>query len=114
MAAIDQNFELWSGNHATLTIPVLNAAGAVVPITGAAIKWVLSKAVDSAALVTKTVGAGVTITNGAGGIFTVALLPADTSSLWGIYYHEAEVTDGSGNIVTVLTGQADIQPTRAS
>ena len=37
--------------------------------------------------------------------------PSDTAALSGLYYHEAEVTDGAGNRSTVLTGVATVIPT---
>ena len=49
-----------------------------------------------------------TITNAAGGLFTVSLLPGDIAQ-WcsepGNYVHQAFTTDGSGNIEVVTAGQ---------
>ena len=51
------------------------------------------------------------ISNGSGGIFTVQLNPADTSSLsHGMYYWKAEIEDSSNNISTVVTGYLSLIP----
>lgn len=96
-----QDFEMHSGNDRDLVVTVTDAAGAVVDISAAsAIRWSVSQLDESGtiplpksetALLAKTLGGGITITNGPLGIFTVALPKADTESLRGSYYHEAEI-----------------------
>lgn len=96
-----QDFEMHSGNDRDLVVTVTDAAGAVVDISAAsAIRWSLSQLDESGtiplpksetALLAKALGTGVAITNGPGGVFTVALPKADTEGLRGSYYHEAEI-----------------------
>lgn len=60
---------------------------------------------EAPAIIPKTLGSGVTVTNAAGGIFEVEILPADTKSLWpGSYYHQAEILDAANDRYPALTG----------
>jgi hypothetical protein len=104
------DFEMFAGNTKTIVIPVVDGVGAVVDITGATIRWELSRSVSvRPSILQKTVGAGVTITDGPGGIFEVALISDDTEDLKGSFYHEAEVKLG-GEIATVKAGTIKINP----
>lgn len=112
MTKTNQDFTMWSGDDKTLTITVTDANDVVVDLTGAsALVWILKRSKHAAAiLVTKGLGAGVTITDAENGIFTVDLNPADTAALTqNNYYHEAQITDASGNISTLLIGTANIK-----
>ena len=100
-ANIDLDDELFTGKDRTLQFTVVDAAGAAQAITGWALKWVLCSNQDRRTpLVSKTVGSGITITNGAGGICQVAITDDDTATLAGAedpkYFHELSRTD-SGN-----------------
>ena len=100
---------MWSGDDKTITVTVTDSAGAAQDITLATITYKLQPAVDDATgVVTKTVGAGVTITVPASGIFTVDLDPVDTAGFAGDYYHEAQVTSAGGVVATVLVGNVAI------
>lgn len=109
--AQNQNFTITRGDSKLLTVAVTDDDGAAVSIVGAAITWKLADSIYSAtALVTKTVGSGITITNGAGGLFSIQLDYEDTDDLYGLFYHEAKVYDNESpsNVTTVLTGHAQI------
>ena len=109
-----QDISLHSGDSRTLRITINDDAGAALDITGATIKWQLSKkAADSvepkgAFILSKgTTSTGIEITDATGGICEVTLAPADTEALAGEFYHELQMTlDGS--VSTVLFGQATI------
>ena len=105
MTTTAQDFTMYAGDTNTITVTVTDSAGAVVNITGATITWKLLEEQGGTIALTKTVGSGIIITNGAGGIFTIALAATDTASLLaGAYYHEAELTDTSSNVSTILIG----------
>ena len=108
MTKQSQDFLMWSGDDKTITVTVYDNDDVVVDITGATITWELSQNVDSTALISKTVGSGITLSDPTNGIFTIALDPADTASLSGRYYHEAEITDAAGDVSTALVGHATI------
>ena len=108
MTQTAQNFKIWSGDHKDLVITIKNSAGTVVDITGVTLKWILAAAPGEAALVTKLSPDDVEITDGQNGVCKVHLIPADTASLAGVYYHEMELTDTSSNVSTTHTGYGDI------
>jgi hypothetical protein len=104
MTAKNQNFEMVAGDTKNVVVTV-----AGTDLTGATIKWALKKSVSSTvANVSKTTSDGISISDAAGGVFTIALAPADTVNLKNDYYHEAEVTDQQGNVSTVMTGRISI------
>lgn len=98
-----QNDTGFAGDDKVLEIDVTED-GVAMDITGLTIEWRLARRLHETSVLTKTVGSGITITNGVGGIFQVALSDTDTANLIGDYYHQAYVTDGSGNLVTVTEG----------
>lgn len=106
-----RDFSMFAGDDLTLTVTVKETDGTATTITSAAISWKASKSNSKTAAITKSTAAGgVTITNGAGGIFTVSLDPADTTSLEGDYIHEAQITFSNGDVRTVLRGVMTIEP----
>jgi hypothetical protein len=109
-AAPEQDFEMHQGDSKRLLVTVKTPAGAVVSLVGAqSIKWWVAKRVTSSVrLLEKSVGSGITVTNAAGGLLTIALNPADTKAVSGDYYHELEVIDSAGDIGTVLRGTVTI------
>ena len=113
MTAENQNFEFYAGDYKVLTINVLGGAGQLIDISSSsAIAWVMKEHPwSSANVLSKSLGSGITITDGPGGIFEIVLAAADTEALLNdldaegkLYWHEAEVTDGSGLPSTVTTG----------
>ncbi len=103
-----------AGDHLELRVTVLGPTGSPVDISEAdAIRWGLFKAGPGGnpvqpAVLTKALGSGIAITDGAGGIFTVTIANGETGSLTGALMHEAEITDADGRVATVLRGQFSI------
>lgn len=108
------SFPMHRGDDRDLTFTVVDEAAAAVDITGATLTWVLanqdpkitgSPAPRGSALVTKTVGSGITITDAVAGEGTVSILPADTTGLKApaSYYYELQVVL-SGKTTTILFG----------
>ncbi|OME86914.1 hypothetical protein BK120_08300 [Paenibacillus sp. FSL A5-0031] len=98
MAMKNQNFEMFAGDTKNVTVTVTG-----VDLTGASVKWAMKKSIYNAEPdVYKDTLTGVTIT--APDKFVIAFKPADTAALSGGFYHEAEVTDASGNVSTLLSG----------
>jgi hypothetical protein len=107
MTTKNQNFEMVAGDSKNVIVTVSDA-----DLTGATIKWAMKRSVSSAtANVSKdTTSGGISISDATGGIFTISLIPADTSALKGDFYHEAEITDAQNNVSTVMTGRISILP----
>jgi hypothetical protein len=110
-----QDIEMFSGDDKSLAVTVYAEDGITpVDITGFTVTWILSaRPTGSVAIVTKTVGSGITLTDPGNGVFTVTLADTDTDALLGKYYHQARITDQSGNKSTVLFGLVDIFEDRA-
>ena len=93
------------GDTVALDFSIVDDDDDPVNLTGATVRWQLSRRERLEPIVQKISGSGITVTDAVGGLFTVDLAPSDTEDLYGTYYHEAEVTDASGNISTVRTGE---------
>lgn len=112
---VDSGDPLHAGKFRILEITVDNGANppVVVDIDTAAITWALSDYAAkqpgkaATAILSKTVGDGITISDGPNGVFQVQLDPADTLALEGRYYHEAEI-DIASKPTVVVQGLVDI------
>lgn len=104
---ITKENEFFTGTDRVLQFSVVDTSDVAVNITGWALQWGLwrypvtrSASGVTTALVSKTDGSGITITNGAGGVCQVAVADSDTDGLEGsdspLYWHELRRTD-SGN-----------------
>lgn len=89
------------GDTASIVIPVYDADGTAVDLTGiqAATFKVKASIADDTAVITKTLGAGVTKTDTSE--LTVSLSYTDTAIAAGSYIGEIQITDAAGNISTV-------------
>lgn len=111
-----QNVEIYAGDTANIQVTVFDSDsnGARKNIAGSVISWVLFDPDATGVMLTKTTADAITITDGLNGLFTIALVPADTEQLTpGSYRHEAEITDASGNVSTAMTGDFIIKESRA-
>lgn len=113
MAVVDnltsQDFTMRSGDTKALTVTVTDGSSNAKDLSGAqAIVWQLACRKGATNQVSKTLGSGITNSDPTNGRFTISLSPSDTASLDGSYYHEAQVTDGAGNVETVMVGVATI------
>ncbi len=105
MTSTGQDVTTWEGNDLTINADV----GA--DITSATINYSLRRYVwDTGGEVTKaTGGSGITITDAANGLFTIALADTDLDGLGGVdYYHECKVTTSGGLEYTAFTGTVTI------
>lgn len=106
-----QDIELWAGDTLTLGVTITNEAGAAVNLTGATLRYAIAPSHNhTTKSVSKTTGSGVTHTDAANGVAQIALLPADTAGLKGVYVHELEVEDSAGKKSTAFVGRVTINP----
>jgi hypothetical protein len=90
----------------TVTMDTPPAGG----ISGWALAFYLKKAyTDLAALVTKTTGSGITITDATAGVFTITLATADTDQTSGNYVYDVWRTD-AGQETALVHGRFSIGP----
>jgi hypothetical protein len=113
MTYTGQNIEIYQGDTRTLVVTVYDLDGVITPITGSSIKWVVYKPSSGAIYISKEVGSGITITDGANGIFEITLDRDDTLILLGRYNHECELKDSSDNYSTIFTGYFKVYASRA-
>jgi hypothetical protein len=98
-----------AGDTLRIVVSVEDPSGTAVDITGSSIAWALAEAPGESPTVSKSTGdSSISITDATNGEFTVYVDSADTEGLSGVYYHEAELTDSSGNVHTVTTGYITI------
>lgn len=92
-----------AGDKKIIVVTVLDASGDAQNLTETpAIRFALARQLGAETLVEKTLGAGVEVTDGPGGVIEVTLSPADTASLRpGGYYFEVELRDENGNPTTL-------------
>lgn len=101
---------MYAGDYITLDFTAKEESGAALNLTGLTLKWSLGRTSDGPALLTKTVGTGITVTDAAAGKFKVELDPADTQKFSGDYYHEAKAFNVS-RPYTIFTGQITFETT---
>ena len=98
-----QNKTINQGSHHIITATISG-----LTMTGLACTYVIAASSTSAALVTKTVGSGLTI--GSTTTVVIAFVPSDTTGLSGTYWHELRVTNGSSQTDLLFTGTLTITP----
>lgn len=103
------DFTLHRGDTVDLSFTV-TASGAAYSLVGCSI-WFTAKTsyalADTLATFQKKLGSGITITNAAGGTFTVRISPSDTSILGNaktLLLYDCQIKDSSGNIYTIASG----------
>jgi len=93
-----------TGDTKYLDGTVVDSLGVAVNITGAAISYIIYDGKQTA-LITKTIGAGVVITNGAGGLYTITLAAVDTATFAsGKQYMEKCTMTLAGDVGTLFEG----------
>jgi hypothetical protein len=115
MAATNQNVTIYAGDDTELSMSLFQSDGTTpLDLSGAIINWALASAyaVQFPLIEKSSANPGeITVTNIAGGLVSIFLVPADTASMGGQpYYHEVEVVQG-GTSVTVLVGAVVINET---
>jgi ABC-type sulfate transport system permease subunit len=99
-------FEIDEATDNLLTVTMVPAT----TIAGWAITFTLKvRDRSGAALITRTVGSGITITDAVNGVFTVLLTAANTTLTPGVYSYDIRRTD-AGSATTLTYGFITIRP----
>ena len=109
---MNRNFCMDAGDDKQIVITVKDAAGQAVNVNGFTPDWGLFRISDGFRLVTKSGAGQAEVTDASGGVITVTLAASDTESLSGVYQHQLDVEDTSGNNATVAGGTLTIEPKR--
>jgi hypothetical protein len=107
---ITQSDHWFTGEDRTLRFSVVDADGLAQNISGWTLEWVLrERPWGTEALISKTTGAGITITNAAGGVCEVAIADDDTINLApGAYVHTLRRSNAGAETVLAF-GDAVLQ-----
>ena len=83
MTVANAAISIYTGEDATITVTIYSDAAQTTPqnITGWSIQFVVHGQGFATAIITKTVGNGITLTTPASGVLTITLAAADTASL---------------------------------
>lgn len=98
----NQNLDIYRGEDKSWGISV--AIDGPVDLTGAALAFTVRRTYTGTALVTKTVGDGITVTDAANGQATLALVPDDTADLTIATHYYDLVLTLSGKSYTLAVG----------
>tara|TARA_Y100000296_G_C4976402_1_gene158452 strand:+ start:25 stop:381 length:357 start_codon:yes stop_codon:yes gene_type:complete len=112
MTAVNQDFSMHSGDSKTLSLIVKDEDGIVVNLTGLqkAQLSVKNYPNSTSALISKTLGSGVTNNTPSTGELLVSIDSVSSGTLSsGDYYYEVRIKDTNGNIGTVTTGTITIK-----
>lgn len=101
---VGESWTYYSGDTLLIEVSVEKDDGSAKDLTDASVEYGISSKPGSETLVSKTTPDGVTITDAGNGEIEIQIDPADTEEMDGSYYHECEVTDGSGEVSTIFTG----------
>lgn len=90
-------FSVYAGDDVELDLTILKTDGTPYDLTGCQeVNYAIARDRKSAALVTKTLGSRITITDAVNGKVQIVITSTDTEALDGTYYHEVQVVDASG------------------
>ncbi|GAC1678872.1 MAG: hypothetical protein NVS9B2_30140 [Steroidobacteraceae bacterium] len=104
MAIEHQNVKLYAGEYKVLTFTITDSNNALLDLTGAAVRWVLTGPGSRTGVVLLKSGVVLNQTTLTGQC-TVTLVQADTATLTvGTYQHQCEITDIAGHGAVVATG----------
>jgi len=102
-----------AGDDILLEFTVTDQDGAVAIITGDTVRFAIARKPGHTPILTSESSPTTvtpTITNGAGGVFQVAIDKTGTSGLLGTYHWDAELEDATGDVSTVSRGWIVFEP----
>jgi hypothetical protein len=103
----EADIELFRGDSRTFDLAVTRDEKAI-DLSGALSVRVIFKvrSSDTAAVISKSLGGGVAVTDPPNGMIEITFVPGDTSALYApqALVFDVEVTDSASNVVTVFQG----------
>lgn len=100
---VDKSEQVFTGEDRPFEYSCVDSAGAQLDVSSFALTWELKRSLDAAAaLITKTVGSGITVSSDSGGtnnLATVVVSDTDTEGLKpGTYFHVLRRTDSTNEV----------------
>lgn len=111
MAELDQNFEVFAGDHADVDVSLYDADGNALDLTGAILRWGLGPMDASPPKILKSseVPDEIEISSTEDGVIaTIHLVPGDTRLLLWMARHELQLIDANGKFEMLMTGTVRI------
>ena len=102
------DFTMYQGDSKTIAYSVVDGDGAAVDVSGASVTFAIARNLETTAVLTKTSATSAVVVSGSS--VTVTLSAADTAALFGLYFHELQITDSSGNVSTTR-GMVNVEDT---
>jgi len=112
MTAINQDFSMHIGDTKKISLTVKDESGTVINTTGLLKAQFVIKSYEnsSSALVTKTLGSGITNSTPSSGILLITIDATSSATLTaGEYHHETRIKDTNSNIGTITTGTLTVK-----
>ena len=118
MAVTPFNLEMYRGNTFSFNLSITSDVGVPTNLVGASLRMTVKrdpKDLDAAAVFTRTIGSGITVTNASQGLATVSLSPSNTLTLPATVpalslFYDIQLTDASANVYTVAYGRLNVKP----
>lgn len=115
---MSSDFTMYAGDTKNIEITVTDESNVAVNLTDAEIFWQMARVIGAVpSVLSKEIGAGLTVVDAVTGRFDILLDPSDTEGLSGVYHHEVRMIDGDGKVSTILQGtvtlssvQIDVTP----
>ena len=104
---------MYRGDATVFPLSALNADGSAMDVSSGTLTFVATKSRDASAtpVMQYGEGAGITVTDGAGGLFEVKTDPTDTDTMYApqYLYWDVRFTTGGGDPITLITGDLLVQ-----
>ena len=105
-----QDFTMTEGDTKLIDVNVKDPnTGDPTNVSGSTISWKVFKGYGKTAVLTKTTASGISITDGANGVFRITITAGDTANFYGTYNHEAQVTFSDTTVQTVVRGTMTVE-----
>jgi hypothetical protein len=101
--------DMYRGDDESFDVAVVDKNGVVVNLTGASLRFTVKRDaadLDVDAVITKTTGSGITVTNAAGGIARIDIAATDTSAMirGTLLVWDLQVRDSNSKTRTLASG----------
>ena len=111
-----ENLSMHEADKQILSVTIQDPDSVLGDITGASLKWEMTLTDRSAtALISKSTGSGIVITDGPNRIVEITLDEADTDGLSALgkwFYHEMKIEKSASQPLTILAGRIDLVRSR--
>ena len=106
-----QHIDVYAGEDRTQTLYARDSSNLPVNLTGKTITWQLAKPPNNPANMQSILTYTGTVVNASAGSYTIPIAASATSGFTpGDYLHQAQTTDGSGNVAIVTVGRFRLRP----